>query len=108
VNPLLPLVLNCRARRAIYVAGEYVAAGEITVMLFDDAMQAVAAGSVEIVGSDSERVGIAPAFAWSDPQPEPVRQQSTGEWMRPTGSTASSEPQRIAPAMELAAQRWQR
>ncbi len=77
-------------------------------MITDLALAALGAGSVEIVGPEAGFVRVNAAYSWGAPNPEPARQQTTSEWMRPTGSTASSEPQRVVPAMELAAQRWQR
>jgi hypothetical protein len=118
-----PLVLQVRALRSIFIAGEHVPAGEVSVMLTDDALQAAAAGKVEIVGDDADRVRFAPAGRWGEPRTEPVSRQTAGAWMTPASDAALADtdqprvgeargysavrPRRgLAAAMLLAASRW--
>jgi hypothetical protein len=74
--------MTVRALRPIFIAGEHVPAGELSVMLVDDALQAAAAGKVEIVGPEAERVHTAPACVWSA-APTPPEPREPGAWMTP-------------------------
>jgi hypothetical protein len=118
-----PLVLTVRALRPIFVGGERVAAGEVTAMLVDDGLQAAAAGTVEVIGGDADRVRFAPAGRWGEPRTEPVSRQTAGAWMTPPADVALADsdqprvgeargysavrPRRgLATAMLLAVSRW--
>jgi hypothetical protein len=118
-----PLILLCRARRRIHADGEIVEPGELVPLVIDLALAAVAAGSVEVVGPEAERVRTAPACVWSTAATPPEARQPGG-WMTPPADVAladSEQPREFGAArgyagarprrgligaMEMAAQRW--
>jgi hypothetical protein len=124
VKPRAPLILLCRARRRIHADGEIVEPGELVPLVIDLALAAVAAGSVEVVGPEAERVRTAPACVWSAAATPPEARQPGG-WMAaqadsaPAASAlsavgeargyAATRPRgAILNAMQLAVHRWLR
>ncbi len=124
MKPRAPLILQVRALRSIFIAGELLPAGEVSVMLTEDALQAAAARIVEVIGEHAAGVRFAPAGVWSTAAAPPEARQPGG-WMAgqadsaPAASAlsavggargyAATRPRRaILNAMQLAVHRWLR